>query len=484
MGVIFNIQFVENIHSNIMDDCECLLLDSSNQTSSCTQPTSCWSTFGLPAKIIGANKNEIIKSFASCKTCFQTYSYSSSTTTMSNHKCSSLSNNNQSKIEPIPLVKSNSSTPNSDTTNSVNSKALQKHKRLITSAISDWVCSNTRPINIVEDIGLKDLIEQCIKIETANTRRDEIKDVLIKAARERCLTLSPDLWSDRYKKHHIWAALHTGQSNKTGPSVVKALEEGLSMYDLVPFMSDIVWVCDGGSNLLKALEKFTVVRCTAHRLNNCLQTIFFQTNALKFKKHILFPDHFHDKSEDEDDQDSNSEDEQKEDGFDDDEVNNQQKACIKYNSTISNRKANAVPFISQLPTNAKRILITIVLCKELVRYVKKMNLNQDLEDRNSFVLLQCTVVRWLSLMNCLESVNKSLVPLEEIFEEKKLNKTKLNRISGHLWNKLIDFLKPWEYVMKRIQSSKTPSIHIVTPSICIINSSLETKSDDSKHDKG
>ncbi|CAF5007126.1 unnamed protein product, partial [Rotaria sp. Silwood1] len=466
-----------NIHSNIMDDCECLLLDSSNQTSSCTQPSnssismstdssiqhytkesimlalkykkkqytivekkskaSCWSTFGLPAKIIGANKNEIIKSFASCKTCFQTYSYSSSTTTMSNHKCSSLSNNNQSKIEPIPLVKSNSSTPNSDTTNSVNSKALQKHKRLITSAISDWVCSNTRPINIVEDIGLKDLIEQCIKIETANTRRDEIKDVLIKAARERCLTLSPDLWSDRYKKHHIWAALHTGQSNKTGPSVVKALEEGLSMYDLVPFMSDIVWVCDGGSNLLKALEKFTVVRCTAHRLNNCLQTIFFQTNALKFKKHILFPDHFHDKSEDEDDQDSNSEDEQKEDGFDDDEVNNQQKACIKYNSTISNRKANAVPFISQLPTNAKRILITIVL-----------------------------------------------FPLEEIFEEKKLNKTKLNRISGHLWNKLIDFLKPWEYVMKRIQSSKTPSIHIVTPSICIINSSLETKSDDSKHDKG
>ncbi|CAF3662488.1 unnamed protein product [Rotaria sordida] len=392
-----------------MDDCECLLLDSNNQPSSCTQPSNssismstdssiehytkesimlalkykkkeytivekkseaiCWSTFGLPAKIIGPNKYEIIKNFASCKSCFQTYSYSSSTTTMSNHKCLILSNKNQSKIEPKPLIKSNSSTLNSDTTtttrdrtNSVNCKSLQKHKRLITSAISDWVCSNTRPINIVEDIDLKDLIEQCIKT----------------AARERCLTLSPDLWSDRYKKtsylgctahwvDSLWNlysfelfCLPYRQSNKTGASVLKALEEGLSIYDLVPFMSDIIWVCDGGSNLLKALEKFTVVHCTAHLLNNCLQTIFFQTNALKFKKHILFSDHFYDKSEDEGDLDSNSEDEQNEDAFDDDEINDQQKACIKYNSTISNKKANAISLISQLSTDAKRILITIV----------------------------------------------------------------------------------------------------------------------------
>ncbi|CAF4987522.1 unnamed protein product [Rotaria magnacalcarata] len=286
------------------------------------------------------------------------------------------------------------------------------------------------------------------------------------------------------KKHRIWAALHTGQSNKTGASILKVLEEGLSLFDLVPFMSDIIWVCDGGSNLLKALEKFTVVRCVAHRLNNCLQTIFFQTNASKVKKHILFPDHFHDESEDEDDQDSNNENEQNDDGFDDDGVNDRQKACAKYNFIPSNKKSNAISFIAQLPTDVKRILVTIVQCKELVKYVKKINLNQDLEDRNALVFLQCTIVRWLSLLNCLESVNKSLITLGEIFEEKNLNKAKLDKINVCLLNKLIDFLKPWEYVMKRVQSSKIPSIHIVTPSICIINSSLETKSDDSKQDKG
>ena len=66
---------------------------------------------------------------------------------------------------------SNSSTVNinriaivADKTNSLHSKVLEKHKRLVTAAISDWVCSNSRPINIVEGDGLKNLIEQCIKI--------------------------------------------------------------------------------------------------------------------------------------------------------------------------------------------------------------------------------------------------------------------------------------------------------------------------------
>ncbi|CAF1936131.1 unnamed protein product [Rotaria magnacalcarata] len=123
------------------------------------------------------------------------------------------------------------------------------------------------------------------------------------------------------KKHRIWAAMHTGQSNKTGANVLKVLEEGLSLYDLVPVMSDIVWVCDGGSNLLKALAKFTVVRCIAHRLNNCLQTFFFKQRH-RSSRNILFPDHFHDNS---DDQDSNSDNEQNDNGFDDNDANDQHK---------------------------------------------------------------------------------------------------------------------------------------------------------------
>jgi hypothetical protein len=152
---------------------------------------------------------------------------------------------------------------------------------MVTAAISDWVCTNTRPINIVEDIGLKKLIDECIRTgmiclyfktismilfhflgfvcgpvsagsvlccrktiskeikQTAASRRNEMKEILITATRQRRLTLSPDLWSDGYKKtsylgctaHWVddsWTlntfelfCLPYRQPNKTGASVLK-----------------------------------------------------------------------------------------------------------------------------------------------------------------------------------------------------------------------------------------------------------------------
>jgi len=80
-------------------------------------------------------------------------------------------------------------------------------------------------------------------------------------------------------------------------------------------------------------------------------------------------------------------------------------------------------------------------------------------------------------------VRKSLNHLTEIFDEKQLDKKRINIISVGLLEKLIDFLKPWTFVMKRVQSSQSPSIHTVTPSISIINDSSENKSNDPKQDK-
>ncbi|CAF1381947.1 unnamed protein product [Didymodactylos carnosus] len=205
---------------------------------------------------------------------------------------------------------SNSSTKShaNSPTRPPNNRLLETHKQRVTAAMSDWVCMNVPPISIVEDIGLKNLIDECIQIDmiclyftsisiilfaslgficgpvsadsvlycrktiskeikqTASSRRNEMKEILITAARQRRLILSPDLWSDEYKKtsylgcmahwvDHLWAfksfelfCLPYRQSNKKAPSVLKALEEGLSLYDLNPFMFDIIWVCDGGKN--------------------------------------------------------------------------------------------------------------------------------------------------------------------------------------------------------------------------------------------
>lgn len=124
----------------------------------------CWKNFGLPARILAPGKYEIIQKFASCKFCFQTYSYTSSTSTLSHHKCSMLLDQSQPKLNTVPVSQvSTTASDQNNKTNTINAKSLDKHKQLITSAISDWVCYNTRPVNIIEDVGLRNLIDQCIK---------------------------------------------------------------------------------------------------------------------------------------------------------------------------------------------------------------------------------------------------------------------------------------------------------------------------------
>ena len=92
---------------------------------------SCWKQFGLPARILGQNKYEIIKRFASCKSCCQTYSYSSTTTTLSNHKCPVLNNGNQSKLQVLSIPK-----PSTSTT-LAHGKANEKQKSSFVSLVSD-----------------------------------------------------------------------------------------------------------------------------------------------------------------------------------------------------------------------------------------------------------------------------------------------------------------------------------------------------------
>ncbi|CAF1358716.1 unnamed protein product [Rotaria magnacalcarata] len=184
----------------------------------------CWSIFGLPAKIVG-NGYEIIKSFASCETCYQTYSYSSTISTLSNHKCPMITNKSQQKLQlsstsRIAFHDALSDLPKSTPPDPNNIKISEKEKNLFKTSLTNWICLNIRPINIIEDEGLKSLIDlsirkgymhgpvsvsslfPCRKTITKEiqkigmTGRDEMKTVLIKAAKERRLSLSPDLWSD------------------------------------------------------------------------------------------------------------------------------------------------------------------------------------------------------------------------------------------------------------------------------------------------
>ncbi|CAF3765087.1 unnamed protein product [Rotaria sp. Silwood1] len=377
----------------------------------------CWSVFGLPAKIVGKNKYEIIKKFASCKSCYQTYSYSSSTTTLSNHKCPMLLNKNQSTLETLPVSSSTSCispflSNKVAAANAKDNKASEKQKSLFVTSLSDWVCSSMRPISIVEDSGLKNIMDQCIQIgytcgpisassllpcrktltkeikKNANIGRNEIKTVLIAAAHQRRLSLSPDLWSDGYKKMSYlgctaqWVdedwnlctfelfCLPYRKPNKNSANIIQVIEEGLALYDLQHFMYDVIWVCDRGSNLKKALEKFTVVHCVAHRLNNVLQHTFYQAEINKVKKDVAFGDYYTNSVEDEDDQISESE--EIEESCDDEQLIDIRTEVVSYVSKASSRN-NPSTVLAQLAADAKRVLVTIIQCKELVKYIKKVN---------------------------------------------------------------------------------------------------------------
>jgi hypothetical protein len=133
-------------------------------------------------------------------------------------------------------------------------------------------------------------------------------------------------------------------------------------------MYDIIWVCDRGSNLKKALEKFLVVHCVGHRLNTTLQKVFHQAETTKTKKDVAFGEYYLDIIDDEDDQMSENGSEED----DDDKLIDKRNRSINHTSAVPGRNTSTTT-LAQLPSDAKRILVTIIHCKELVKYIKKVN---------------------------------------------------------------------------------------------------------------
>ncbi|CAF1230016.1 unnamed protein product [Rotaria sordida] len=187
-------------------------------------------------------------------------------------------------------------------------------------------------------------------------------------------------------------------------NIIQVIEEILSSYDLQPFVFDIVWVCDRQSSLKKT---------------------FYQTEIDEAKKDTVFGDYYIDSIDDDDDQINGSNSEEDDSSCDDDKLLNKRTTSVSYTSTTPS-PINVLTILAQLLLVSKRILVTIIQYKELV---------------------------------------KSLNPFLEIFNEKNLNKERINIIISSILDKIIDFLKPWTHIKKRIQSLQVPSIHTVTPSI-------------------
>ena len=123
----------------------------------------CWQRFGFPA-VLDQNGHvvKIFDKFVSCRLCYTTYSFkSNSTSHMNKHSCnntpSSTSTTNSQSLKQSKLVSYTTKTPQTI-------KLKEHENNKIKNLQAEWICADIRPFSVVNDIGLRSLIQECISL--------------------------------------------------------------------------------------------------------------------------------------------------------------------------------------------------------------------------------------------------------------------------------------------------------------------------------
>jgi hypothetical protein len=93
--------------------------------------------------------------------------------------------------------------------------------------------------------------------------------------------------------------------------------------------------------------------------------------------------------------------------------------------------------------------------------------------RSGTTLHQSSVVRWLSLSDLLESVQKAYASLIIMLNSSE-QRTRIESINLELVGKLVLFLNPWKIILSELQCSKALSLYTVLPYINYLRIELET----------
>ncbi|CAF4549315.1 unnamed protein product, partial [Rotaria sp. Silwood2] len=310
--------------------------------------SDCWSSFGFPAIIKKNSDPQRIDGFVSCKKCFTTYSFMSNSTRMLNqHNC-------ESSKERNIILEANGTSP---TQGRLTSFFRTKQASLKESEIMkikdlqvEWICRNIRPFSIVEDNGLRRLIQECDRYGNINV------DQVLRGA-------------------DVTAA----HSSKLAEDHRARISEEL----LEPLENDAVTFCpDMWSD-------------PVHQVSYLGITATFVNDQFEFRSYDL---------------------------------------CCS-------------PFEEEDKT-AESILAN--------------GLNKNIQSEGGISLCQSTKVRWLSIMQLLESIDRSFKETKKILQEKK----KSCLIDRWIIKRLIHLLRPFKHIMKMIQKGNEPSLYLVL--ICVM----------------
>ncbi|CAM4985617.1 unnamed protein product [Rotaria socialis] len=334
----------------------------------------------------------------------------------------------------------------------------------------------------------------------AQHERNLLKIKLVAAADDYRLSISPDIWSDKYRNiSYLGATAHfVGDNgiyhyfdlfcsefkwkNKTALNVLKMLEAQLSVFGLKELMDKITFVTDRGANFIKALMAFRVLLCVAHRLNNVLKKTFYE--EISKKNTIVSPSKILTTStsvcrteitptktemttittrtftkassevneEDIDDKnDIDTEESSDDENDDDDDV-------VDYTSTT----------IANLPPPAKAILDMIKDCKSLVKYVKKANLNRELQLERE----KQNINNSINGEDPPYTTNNSRSPPEAAAAEDQLQYGRKTNCFPRSVSNFSCLLLEWKNVLKEVQVGNSPSLHCVLPCITYLREQM------------
>ncbi|CAF3038405.1 unnamed protein product [Rotaria sp. Silwood2] len=397
----FTTSSIENMLKRKDNRKEFTVIENSQKKSS-----SAWATFGFPARLIENDTYERIHGFASCFQCKTTYTFhsdgSGSTKHLLRHVCSKSALSSEHYHEG-PLGKLFKSKKTTSVT--LNSKDSTKIKDDLTK----WICTSIRPFNIIEDLGLRNVLQTAMDFsrkypdldssqllvtpttisknvhQLAEQYRSLLQPILIEQAANSCLCLCPDQWADKYRKVN-YLGLTAMFTNKN--------------YELI--LLDLC--CSSTTPTAKGKKSKTIIQSSSD--------------------------------------DTSSEDETK--------------------TPSSSKYIESNTSLSELTSKASELLDIITTSKQLVKYIKQTGLNKSIQDGGGVVLKQATIVRWLSLSNLLESIDLSYEHLRLVLSKSANSKQafKLIKINVDGLKDLICLLSVFKDVCILVQTGTRPSLHM------------------------
>ncbi|CAF1334764.1 unnamed protein product [Rotaria sordida] len=398
----------------------------------------CWEVFGFPAKKLENTKEyKKIDGFTSCEKCYETFSYASTTGTrnMLSHSC--VKNLSNTKITTFTSSSSSSQRKLNGMMKIYKKVKLSEQElNTVKNLVSSWICHDMRPFKIIEDLGLKDLLQEFIVLGSKFGEFD------VSCALRGAGTISNHIYDlvDDYRlklKDILREPLDSG--------AICAIQKALEPYDISD-LTKLSFISDRGTNLIKALQGYETLFCFPHRINNILKRAFFQQKIRQTSTNPSTTAQTTTPSgsnivTNENCQSSSSSPSEEEEEL----CKPTKQIKTKKNKSLTRIENDPMKLeLKDLHIKAQEIIETIKQCKKL------NGLNKDIQASGGVALQQSTVIRWLSLINLLESLVKSYKQTKRILFSRR-QQEKINKIDEYVLKQLICLLKPFKCVLQLVQ---------------------------------